>query len=258
MKVGNTEVHFIEVKSAISQSGLPDLDYALNPYLGCSHGCIYCYARLYTKDERASKNWGKVVLVKTNLVEVLKKEVKRKKKGIVGVGTITDAYQPLEAIYKLTRRSVKILLESGFYLSFQTKNPLILRDKEILLNYREKVDVGFTITSLKSSVSKFIEPNAPFPISRANAIRALSKEGIKTWIFYGPIIPRINDDRETADAIVTLAVETGSTLFYDSLHIKSFMLNDTYPLNEIIRTFDKARVKNFLNFLKKRCEEEGI
>ena len=86
----------IKVKQALSRSGLPDIDYALNPYAGCYHGCIYCYARAYTRYKDAAQNWGQVIYIKENIVDVLRKEVRRKKKGIVGISTITDPYQPIE------------------------------------------------------------------------------------------------------------------------------------------------------------------
>ena len=82
----------ITVKKGLTKSGLPDIDYALNPYLGCLHGCIYCYARNYTYVKEIRDNWGEVVAVKINLLDVLRKELSMTRKGVVGVGTITDPY----------------------------------------------------------------------------------------------------------------------------------------------------------------------
>ncbi|MEM2852825.1 MAG: hypothetical protein QW438_06515 [Ignisphaera sp.] len=93
----------IEVRQALTKSGLPDLDYALNPYLGCGHGCLYCYAKIYTRLSEVVANWGKIIAVKKNLLDILTNEVERLKRGTVGIGTITDPYQPIEAIYRLTR-----------------------------------------------------------------------------------------------------------------------------------------------------------
>jgi len=136
------------VKTALSNSGLPDLDYALNPYIGCQHGCLYCYAPNYISDIDVKANWGKVIIVKENIGDILHEEVLKKKRGAVGIGTITDAYQPQESIYGLTRLSLKILLNHGFRVSIQTKSTLIIRDIDLLLKFRNKVDVGFTLTSL--------------------------------------------------------------------------------------------------------------
>ncbi len=153
----------IKVKTALSKSGLKELDYALNPYLGCRFSCVYCYARYFSPTE-VKERWGEVVVVKSNLLEVLRREVAIKRKGVVGVSTITDPYQPIESERKLTRGSLKILLESGFRVSIQTKSPLVLRDLDLLLSHKEKVDVGLTITTANRDLSKTLEPLAPLPM----------------------------------------------------------------------------------------------
>jgi hypothetical protein len=126
----------IRVKTALSKSGLYDLDYAYNPYVGCFHGCVYCYARAYVRDEEVSRNWGTVVYIKENILEVLREEVKRKPRGVVGVSTLTDPYQPIEAGEGLTRRGIQVLLQGNFKVSIQTKSPLVTRDIDILKSYR--------------------------------------------------------------------------------------------------------------------------
>ncbi|MEM0377788.1 MAG: radical SAM protein [Thermosphaera sp.] len=247
------------VTTGLSKSGLPGLDYALNPYIGCSHSCIYCYARQYTRDKRVSENWGHVIIVKENLTNILLSEVKRLKKGVVGVGTITDAYQPVEAAFKLTRRAVEILVHNGFHVSIQTKNPLVLRDKDVLSANKSIVDVGFTITTISCDKSRIIEPNAPCPEARINAVRTLSREKFNTWVFYGPIIPSFNDDDKTITALVELSHETGSTLFYDPLRFKPFMVNLQHPLSGVFVAGDlKQRLKETINRLKRKCLEYGV
>ena len=220
----------IRVREALSKSGLPDLDYALNPYMGCWHACTYCYARLYTHLRDIAENWGEIIAVKENIVEVLRHEVKVKKPGVVGVGTITDAYQPIEASYKLIRQSISILFNNGFHASIQTKNTLVLRDLDILVEHKGRVDVGFTITSLNKEIVGLIEPRAPSPKARARALYRVSSEGIETWLFYGPIIPGLNDDLETIKELVELASTTNSVFYYDKLRVKPFMLNPSHPL----------------------------
>ncbi|MEZ0393619.1 MAG: radical SAM protein [Desulfurococcaceae archaeon] len=253
---GNLKVYKTRIKNALSRSGLPDIDYALNPYIGCSHGCIYCYARLYTRHKEVSENWGEVVIVKENIVEVLKEEVTRLPRGTVGVSTITDPYQPIETFYKLTRSSIKVLLEHGFRVSIQTKNPLVLRDVDLLSKYADRVDVGFTITTLEDSIASFIEPKAPPPRARSEALAKISGHGIKTWIFYGPIIPGLNDDDETIDGLLALAKETGSTVYYDRLHVKPFMNdNSLAPYLIKLRRYDW---RQFLEKLLKRCRTAGV
>ncbi|KAA8922643.1 MAG: radical SAM protein, partial [Thermoplasma sp.] len=109
----------IEVKTALQKSGLRELDYSLNPYLGCMHRCLYCYAMDMTKDTRASSDWGSTVIAKRNIIEVLRREIPYRRRGIVGISTITDPYQPVEFRYRLTRQAVGILLKEGFRVSIQ-------------------------------------------------------------------------------------------------------------------------------------------
>lgn len=206
----------IRVDKALYRSKLPDLDYSLNPYQGCSFGCIYCYAMNFTGIEEAANNWGEVVAVKVNLVEVLKKEVMRiTRKGVVGVSTITDPYMPIEARYGLTRRSIELLLAYKFRVSIQTKSPLVLRDLDILERYRRMVDVGITITTMDPSLARVIEPGAPHPLARARALKKISGSLIYTWIFLGPIIPGLNDSEEHLEGVIGAASESTSLVIFD-------------------------------------------
>lgn len=236
---------------------MPDLDYALNPYIGCYHACTYCYARLYTRMREVAEKWGDVVAVKVNLIDVLRKEAVATSKGVVGVGTITDPYQPVEATYKLTRKSLEILLQYGFKVSVQTKSPLVTRDLDLLSRYRGRVDVGFTITTLKKEVASQIEPRAPPPKERARALRVLSDSGIKTWVFYGPIIPGLNDDDVTIDDLLQLARSTNSELYYDSLHVKPFMLGD-HPLTRYAKLAEAYSWDELFKRIEGRCREYSV
>lgn len=203
-------------KSAISRSGMAELDYALNPYSGCLHGCKYCYAVDFTRIADAAENWGEVVYVKTNLLDLLKAEIKTMRRGIVGISTVTDPYQSVEAIYGLSGASADLLLRSGFRVTVQTKSPLVRRDAEIYATHRNSSDVGITITTLDVAKARIIEPHAPSPRSRGDALKYLSDSGVKTWIFLGPIIRGFNDDPDDMDAIFSLASSTGSRVIFDT------------------------------------------
>ncbi len=188
--------------------------YALNPYRGCIHGCLYCYARSLTREVDPRK-WGKVVIVKVNIADVLRREIRSIKPSKIFIGTITDPYQPIEAIYRLTRKVLGIVLRNNVRVSVQTKNSLILRDLDILLNNRNLVDVGITITTLDNRVSRKYEPMASPPEARIKALRILSSIGIKTWIFVGPIIPGETDDINMLKEIIMLAKENKSPIIFD-------------------------------------------
>ena len=208
-------VREVPASRALSKSGLPELDYSLNPYLGCLHACRYCFAVDMTSDKDARENWGHSVVVRSNIVEVLRREMSRMPRGIVGMSTITDPYQAVEGRYRLSRESLAVLLQNGFRVTIQTKSPLVRRDADILSSHRSTCDVGMTLTSLSGDKSAVIEPGAPSPASRVRALEELSSEKIRTWIFYGPIIRGFNDDRETAESIMEIAVSTGSRVIFD-------------------------------------------
>ncbi|AFA38823.1 DNA repair photolyase [Pyrobaculum oguniense TE7] len=207
------KVYEIRVQRALSPSGLPEYDYALNPYVGCLHGCHYCYAIDYTKGP-PGKMWGSVVYVKANLLEVLRREVRRLKPGVVGLSTITDPYQPPEAFYKLSRGAIEVLAEAGFHVSVQTKSGMVVRDLDVLKRYREMVDVGITITTLRDK-ARILEPMAAHPLARARAVEKLAAEGVRVWIFMGPIIPGFNDSPQDIEEVVRVAHSTGAELIYD-------------------------------------------
>lgn len=210
----------VRISSALSKSGLYDLDYAYNPYAGCAHGCLYCYARCFTRYKDAAEKWGEVVYVKENAVEVLLREARRARRGVVGISTITDPYQPVEAVERLARKGLEALLSSGFRVSVQTKSPLALRDLNLLVKWREATNVGFTITTMRAEVARLIEPGAPPPGERERALARFSSEGLETWVFLGPIIRGVNDGEESVREVVEVAQSTGSKLYYDYLRLK--------------------------------------
>jgi len=257
----SVEYRRVRVSSALSRSGLYDLDYAYNPYAGCAHGCLYCYARYYTPYREVAENWGRLVYVKENVVEVLRREARRLKRGVVGVSTTTDPYQPVEEREELTRRGLEVLLSSGFRVSVQTKSPLVLRDLDLLSEHRSLVDVGFTITTLDEEVAKLMEPGAPPPSARAYALRKLASEGIETWVFLGPILRSVNDSEGSIRMVAQLAAETGSKLIYDFLRLKPGLERYLQPLE---RRFPGASTaprwwrERVAALVERVCQELGV
>jgi DNA repair photolyase len=248
----------VNITTALSRSGLPDLDYALNPYIGCSHGCLYCYAKEYTRFSEVAENWGWVVVVKRNLLDVLAKEVKRVRRGVVGLGTITDAYQPIEALYKLSRKAIELLAVNGFSISIQTKSSLILRDLDVLKRYSKQIDVGFTITSTKiDSEMRVLEPFSSPPMARIEALKRLAREGIKTWVFYGPIVPGFNDDLEEIAEVLQIAKEIGSAVYFDKLRVKKFMWRNSL-LAELAKKSLEYNWGRFMDRVLALCQELGV
>lgn len=211
----NVAVREISTNSGLSRSGLPELRYAFNPYQGCMHGCVYCYAMDFTGYREAAENWGSVIAVKMNILDKLRGDVIKLPRGVVGVSTVTDPYQPLEGKYRLVRRGIEMLSSHGFRVSVQTRSPLFTRDLNIMEEHRGMFDVGMTIASPDPDVTAMIEPGAPSPASRMAALRRASGKGIETWTFIGPIIKGFNDSFDQIDGIVDFAVENRTRIIYD-------------------------------------------
>ncbi|HDD69387.1 MAG TPA: radical SAM protein [Candidatus Korarchaeota archaeon] len=185
----------IFARSILSKSGIIGVDYAINPYLGCSHGCVYCYARLYTArfwEESRNREWGGFVFPKINAAQLLRREIRRKRRGLILLSSVTDPYLPEESKYRLTRRILEILKEYDFPVSILTKSPLVIQDLDIISGL-EDVEVGFSMSGLDSDQLACFEPCAPSVRSRLAALRKLSDEGIRTYAFISPILPGITD-----------------------------------------------------------------
>jgi DNA repair photolyase len=183
----------VECKNALVKSGIDGVDYALNPYVGCQHACVYCYAEFMKKYTDHSEPWGEFVDAKTNVAGRLRRQIKRAKPGAIQIGTVTDAYQPLEEEYQLTRQCLEILTDLDFPVTIQTKSDLVLRDIDVLKRLRDK-RVGLTITCPDPKVERAFEPGAADLERRFEALAKLKECGIPTFVFFGPILPYFSDD----------------------------------------------------------------
>lgn len=186
---------------ALPISRLPGLDYALNPYVGCQHDCLYCYAPYVTKRPRGE--WTSV-LARTDLPQVLAKEIKGKR-GTVGLGTVTDPYQEAEKHLLITRRCLMEIIPHRLSVSVLTKSDLILRDIDLYLELRG--EVGVTVTSVNDELSRMLEPEAPLPGRRIDALRQLAGEGLNAYALIGPLLPLLTD--KDVDDMVDALSSTG-------------------------------------------------
>ena len=180
-----------DYKTALTPSKLPGITYALNPYRGCSHACIYCYVPDVIKIDRST--WGSFVEIKQNLPLILSRELKYKKPGVVGISTVTDPYQPIEKKFKITRYCLEQLLQYDFPISIQTKSSLIQRDISIISSFNN-VEVMLSIATLKEEEKKLLEPFSSSIQERLNTLEVFSEIGVTTSIFFGPIYPTITID----------------------------------------------------------------
>lgn len=180
------KIREIKAKSILSKSQV--YDYALNPYVGCQHGCVYCYAKFMKRFTGHTERWGEFVDVKINAPELLAHEVKRKRIGRVWISGVCDPYQPLEKKYMITKRCLDILVENGWPFTIQTKSSLVLRDIETLKRAND-TEVGFTITTADEKIRRIFEPGAPPLRKRIEALANLHSERIKTFAMVAPILP---------------------------------------------------------------------
>lgn len=212
-------IHETACQSVLNRSRIPGLDYTLNPYTGCLHGCVYCYARFMTRFAKYPAPWGKFCEVKINAPEVLKNQVAKLPPGLISISTVTDPYQFAEKKYSLTRHLLDILSQTEFSVSILTRSGLVLRDLDVLKQFRPgQIEVGFSIALLDDSVRSVLEPGAPSIQKRIDALKEIYGAGIRTWVFLAPLMPVLTTDRlpELLDTIRNAA----DYLLVDTLNIK--------------------------------------
>ena len=204
-------MEFIKAKTILSKVKYGDewygVDYNMNLYRGCPHGCIYCDSRsnCYHID-----NFD-IPKGKENAINILEKELSKNKRGIVGIGSMSDTYNPMEKTYEQTRNALKLIEKYNYGVSIDTKSDLILRDIDILkeINKKNNVIIKFTITTPKDKLSKIIEPNVCVSSKRLEAIKILTDNNIFTGIMLNPVLPFITDKEEDIKELVRLAHEHG-------------------------------------------------
>jgi len=185
------------------------LDYGMNLYRGCQHHCIYCDSRSLCY---GIEDFDGEVLIKTNAIDLLRDELPRKRrKGVIGTGSMHDAYMPIEEKVELTKRALEAIAEFGFGVHVVTKNDLVLRDLPILkkISRYHTAAVSLTITTIDDELAKKVEPGAPPSSARFRALKELSKAGIETRIALMPSLPFIEDTEENVAAIVEEARRCG-------------------------------------------------
>ena len=181
------KVRKIHAKSVLNRSKI--FDYCLNPFTGCQIGCVYCYARLFMRRYSGHREaWGKFVDVKINAPEILRKQLRKAKTGTIWISSVCDPYQPLEASFEITRNCLKELVDKEFPINIQTKSTLVLRDLDLLQEFKT-VEVGLTITTDNEQIAKYFEPGASSISQRINTLAKLHDAGIQTYAFIGPILP---------------------------------------------------------------------
>src|SRR4051794_26246721 len=204
-------------RTALTRVRKMSFKWSLNPYMGCVHQCTFCFVRAFEKlaDRPSDRRYGTSIRVKTNLVEVLIRELARRswRREQVVVGTATDPYQPAEGRFRLTRGAIQALGAASTPFGMITRGPMIVRDIDVLTLASQKAEVGitFSIPTLDPEIWRLPAPGPPPPRQRLRAIRALIDAGIETSVGMAPILPGLTDDPAKMADVVRAARDAGAT-----------------------------------------------
>jgi DNA repair photolyase len=210
-------------RSALNRvRGMP-FAWSLNPYMGCAHRCTFCYVRAFEAraDRPSDDRYGSSIRVKTNVAEVLRRELARPswEPEAVAVGAATDPYQPAEGRYRLTRSCIEAFAEAANPFSIITRGPLIVRDVDVLAEAacRARVSVTFSVPTLDEEIWRRTEPGTAPPHQRLRALSRLVEAGVSASVGMAPILPGLSDRRELLDEVVREARAAGATGIWANL-----------------------------------------
>jgi DNA repair photolyase len=210
-------------KSALNPVKGMGFKWSLNPYMGCVHRCTFCYVRHFEhrSDRPSDDRYGTSIRVKTNVADVLQKELARAswQHEHVAIGAATDPYQPAEGRYKLTRACLERLRDASNPFSIITRGPMIVRDLDVLVEaaQRASVSVTFSVPTVDEEVWKRTEPSTAHPRQRLKAVKALVEAGVNARVGMAPILPGISDRPEQLREVVLAAREAGATGIWANL-----------------------------------------
>ena len=241
-------VYEIRAKRILNPTTVPNADYVINPYVGCQHACVYCYARFVCRWRKKKEKWGEFVEVKVNAPQLIKFE-SRGKTGRAIISTVCDAYQPVEKGYRITRKILQNV-DRSLEISVLTKSDLIVRDIDILKDLN--AEAGLSISFADESVKKLFEPKSPSVERRIDALKTLADEGIRTFVFVSPIMPYLTDIEEILKEVSFVdifrfedlnlkasrtQILSGIREHFPELELKYRKLNKEFWKNEIKKIF---------------------
>ena len=225
----DVEYFTLPVRSLLNRCTAPRMPFTwtINPYRGCEFACKYCYAR-YTHEFMEMRNgvdFERKIYVKQQAAWLLRQDLKKVKRGEeIAIGTATDPYQPAERRYGITRMILEeFALHARLDIGIVTKSNLILRDTELLRKIAEpnQLYVNLTITTLDARLARILEPRAPRPDLRLDAVRKLNEAGVPAGVICAPVVPGITDDPKALDALVRATKEAGGQyIFANPLFLK--------------------------------------
>jgi DNA repair photolyase len=251
----------VTVDRALRADPLPEVDYSFNPYVGCYHGCLFCYVPRLLQLERAA--WGTSVVVKRNAATVLAREIRKMSRGLVMISTATDPYQFVEGKYRITRHALEVLLRAQWPVSVLSRSPLMARDLDLFSRF-ETIDVGMSVPTLDDRARVLLEPWAPPIEARLRCLQTLAEAGLKTFVSFAPAYPPTGD--ETPDSIAAEFASRGvDEVFTRTLDARWGVRDAMLPRlrgseieGQLARISDLDYMESFLADLADACRSHGL
>ncbi len=240
----------ISCRQAATRSRLGD--FCLNPYAGCAHACRYCYAR-YMRDYHGpgAPDWGTYVYARVNFADVFLREVRRLPVGsTLMLSSVTDAWQPAEAEYGLTRRVLEILaaVPGQFKVHCLTKGVIASRDLALLATLGPSASLGVSLTTLDADLARWLEPRAASPAQRLDLLTAANHAGIATWVFMAPLIPGLTATSANLAPLVAAIRAAGTAdLQHDLLNPRNHVGHDLWRAMCAEQRGDPAALRAYLD-----------
>jgi DNA repair photolyase len=219
------KVTTVPVKSYLSKSKIPGADYAINPYIGCPHKCLYCYAKYMIKFSAHTEAWGDFLDVKIAQTPLRPAQLFH---AHVLLSSVTDPYNPFEQKYGLTRKILAQLADAQAYVSVLTKSPLIVRDID-LLQQLPQCEAGLSFSGADETLRARIEPGAASICAKIEALKTLHAHGIRTAVMIAPLLPQLTD----WEKIITLTRPYTDTYRIDRLNMRTTILRPVMDFIEM-------------------------
>lgn len=234
----------IKTKSIIVKSNLPDGDFVINPYIGCMHGCKYCYARFMKRFTCHTEQWGSFVDIKINAPDLIPEGINKYREKSIIISSATDPYQPIEREYKITRKILKRLIPLQPHLDLITKSDLVVRDIDLFKQFKDcMVTLSFSVTDEK--LRKQIELLSSTAEQKIHALKELHKAKIPTALFISPIFPQITD----WEKIISKTQSFVDEYWFENLNLYPSIKGDIYSFlrknrPELIEVYKKIYSKS--------------
>jgi len=250
-----------EFKTAINKLKYPDswfwIRYTINPYSGCFHSCIYCDARSERYYLQEKQDFENEVVIKTDIDKILDQKIKKSRTllpDVVGAGGVNDAYQPIEEKVENTLKILKILAKYKFPVNIATKSKLIVRDLDLFKKIANDTwcTIGFSITTTKEDLAKFLEPYSSNPTERLEAIKTVKTKApnIQVGTYFIPIIPYLEDDDENLEDVIKKSKEAGADFLLFSPGLTLRDLQQEFFIKKLKESKYKDIVKPLLELYK--------